>query len=121
MRSISYYDTISCMENDKNILLRKVPDRLSNIVKGLLLILISLPFVLIIWLAIGFSGGGYLSDVPGTDYGPLANMVAGGIFIIFLTVAILTMARPVTTKTKRRVFIFVFVILLAGIMFSVTH
>jgi hypothetical protein len=84
------------MKNNKNILDRKVSERLSNIVKGILLIILSLPFTIFIFIMIAVSG--FRGDVQGPDHGWLATFISGTIFIVFLIVSIRLMIRPVSKK-----------------------
>jgi membrane protein implicated in regulation of membrane protease activity len=86
------------MENNINILETKVPERLSNIVKGILLIILSLPFTIFIFIMIAVSG--FRGDVQGPDHGWLAAFISGVIFIVFLVIAIRLMIRPVSKTIK---------------------
>jgi hypothetical protein len=79
---------------DKNNLLqKKVPDRATNILKGLGIIVVSGLFSFVLFLGIMFMG--FRGDVQGPDYSGTAWLVAGTLFLVSFVKAIRLMFRPI--------------------------
>ncbi len=75
---------------------QKPSEKFINILKGIFVIIISIPISLFIYLKIVFLGFG--GDLHGSDNGGLALFVGGGVFLFFLIIAIRFITRPVENK-----------------------
>ena len=114
------------MEDNNNIFFKEVPDRVSNVAKGLLIMLISVPATFFSFVII--SGLGFRGDMPNPNsslHALIAKVVSGGLFLGFFIGGLHTIFKSTsnltTLKTKRNMSVFVFIVLILVILFSVVH
>ena len=90
------------MEQNKNIFLRRVPERLSNIVKGLFFVVISIPltFFAYFFTILVPNGGIFVGDVPHPNswIQPLATIIGGIAFLAPFIYGLYLMVRPVKSE-----------------------
>lgn len=77
----------------ENILLKKIPDRLTNILKGFGIMIVAGIISFLLFFVIIFSSGNFLSDVQHPEHSITAWIVAGIVFIVSFVKAVKIMFR----------------------------